>query len=66
MEGLIQGGDVNLDEISQYVFMGADEDGNGYIDSSELHTYWENIGMSSLISDINHRYQSNYCWLIVK
>lgn len=30
---------AQLDEIAKYVFMGADEDGNGYVDSSELNAY---------------------------
>ena len=33
-----------LDEIAGFVFMGADLDGNGFLDSSEILTYSTKIG----------------------
>ena len=35
---------MSLDEVAGYIFLGADEDGNGYIDRSELNKYSNQIG----------------------
>eukprot|EP00343_Euplotes_focardii_P003881 CAMPEP_0205813630 /NCGR_PEP_ID=MMETSP0205-20121125/18340_1 /ASSEMBLY_ACC=CAM_ASM_000278 /TAXON_ID=36767 /ORGANISM="Euplotes focardii, Strain TN1" /LENGTH=54 /DNA_ID=CAMNT_0053096013 /DNA_START=22 /DNA_END=186 /DNA_ORIENTATION=+ len=36
---------MSIDEIAGYIFSGADQDGNGYIDASELNKHCESIAL---------------------
>ena len=38
-----------LDEVANLIFMGADEDGNGYVDKSEFQSYVIKMGKNETL-----------------